>query len=107
MPNISRLFNKTVSTLRGTTTITEGSASTEFITNISALKCRIQGSDSTEPVQAGRKYSKPARTLFCAYGTDLVEEDKVVYNGTTYNVISTNPEENKNTYLEVQIEKGE
>lgn len=105
--DISHLFNKTVSTLRGTTVVTNGSAVTTYAENIASLECRIQGSDSSEPVQAGRKFSKISLVIYCAYETDLLDKDKVVYNGITYNVISTNREENDNTYLMAKLEKSE
>ena len=108
MPDISHLFNKTVSTYR----LTESKDSmfspvSTFSVNLASLSCRIQKKKGFEPVEGGRKYSKTSHILYCAFNTDLTSKDVVSYNSDTFNVIDIDFEGNDDTYLRVSLEKAD
>lgn len=101
-------FDNTVCTYRSTDSVDSGgSPISTLVENLSSLACRVQKNKGLEPVQGGRKFSIPSYALFCAYDTDLLMKDQVLFNDGLYDVIESEIEANENSYRKIIMIKAE
>lgn len=105
--SISDMFTNEVSIYRPTTTVDSGGSPIDTLTETGTILCRIQRNKGFEPIEGGRKFSKPSYILYCDTTEDILMDDQVLFDSAFYNVIESEVEANDNTYRRIVMTKAE
>jgi len=99
---MTHLFNKTVDVLRVTSTNTALGQSETVTTHIENLPCRLQWASGSERREFGKTGKIKDCSMYCSV-VDVTQEDRISYNGKTYEILNIVNADETDKYLKIEL----